>query len=118
MNRKQFWMRWIGLTVALMVIDAILKNTENSAAAIDTLILGIAYCVGAVYSVRVLYLRAVDVGYVKAGWMTACTMIPLIGIGVFLTIAFLPTGSRTGCTLPCWPSTQKRWAQSRLVPAE
>lgn len=43
---------------------------------------------------RLLYLRAVDIGYAKPGLMMAGCFVPLLGLFCWLSIAFLPTGAR------------------------
>ena len=112
MNRTQFWTRYAALIGMAIAAKLIMEATASlPVSPLDAMIYGSGMVALLGMSLYCIYLRARDVGYVKAGWMTACTLIPLVGIGVFLTIAFLPTGSRIGCMLPCLPSTQKRWAQ-------
>jgi hypothetical protein len=111
MNRSKFWKLWIASGLVAAGLDAVMKMSNIPP--IDGLILGLGSLGIAAWSVHLIYLRAVDVGYVKPGWMTLGVLIPFFGIGVFWTIATLKTGERTGCTLPCLPSTQKKWAQQR-----
>jgi hypothetical protein len=103
MNRKQFWLRYLGALalyfVALFSIDLLINGNDT----LVDLVAGLALMTA---QFRLVYLRAVDVGYAKPGWMTAGVLIPLAGIFIFLTIAFLPTGSRLGSQTPS------------LVPAE
>jgi uncharacterized membrane protein YhaH (DUF805 family) len=96
MNRTQFWIRYLGAIavyiVTLTAIAAFLQGDE-----IVVAIVGLALFA---FQLRVLFLRACDVGYTKPGWMTAAVLIPFVGFFVLLTIGFLPTGSRLGSQAP------------------
>ena len=89
MNRKQFWLRYVGAFalyfVALVCIDALIGGE-------DWLVDLVAQLALVAANLRLLYLRAVDVGYSKPGSMTAGRLIPLVGLYFFFNIGFRPTG--------------------------
>jgi hypothetical protein len=109
LTRKQYWLDAIMLLVCFLVTSAIiafvLRGREDQ---LVSFVVGAAYWVA---QLRLVYLRACDVGYERPGWMTAGCVVPLAGLFIWLTITTLPTGSRIGCVLPCLPSTQRRWAE-------
>jgi uncharacterized membrane protein YhaH (DUF805 family) len=94
LNRKQFWLSSLALFVIMVVIYMVMfaiAGREDDVA-ID-IFLRLAYALG---NLRLIYLRAVDVGYARPGRVTAGCLIPFIGLFWWLSIGFLPTGSRIG----------------------
>jgi uncharacterized membrane protein YhaH (DUF805 family) len=96
-NRKHFWLSYLGALalyfIGLFAIDVLLQGND----AFVDLIAGLALMIA---QFRLIYLRAVDVGYAKPGWMTAGCIIPIAGIFFLLSIGCLPTGSRSGSQTP------------------
>jgi hypothetical protein len=97
MNRKQFWLRYLGALalyfIGLVAFDAI-TGQRHEGIELMALVLTL------VAQFRTIYLRAIDVGYDRPGWMTAAVLLPFIGLLALLSIGFLPTGARSGCRLP------------------
>jgi hypothetical protein len=109
LTRKQYWLDLVALWVSFVVISVIIQFVLHGRE--DQLVSFVFDAAFLVAHLRLVYLRACDVGYEKPGWMTASCALPLAGIFIWLTITTMPTGSRIGCVLPCLPSTQKRWAE-------
>jgi uncharacterized membrane protein YhaH (DUF805 family) len=111
LDRKQYWLDLVALCLCFVVVSAVVQSIVGRDDELIQFILSIAVWTA---HLRLIFLRACDVGYEKPGWMTAGCMLPLAGFFIWLTITLLPTGSRVGCRLPCLPSTQKHWAQERM----
>jgi hypothetical protein len=111
LSRKQFWLGLLALVLCLFVVSFVTAALGVADDEIVKLVIGTAWWVA---NLRLIYLRACDVGYAKPGWMTFFSaFVPF----VWIVIASLRTGSRTGCPIPCSPSTQKRWAQDQRITA-
>jgi hypothetical protein len=96
-NRKSFWCSYVG-ALALYVIA--LLGIASLIGGDDTLVDLIAGAALMAAQFRLIYLRAVDVGYAKPGWMTAGCLLPLAGFFILLTIGCLPSGSRSDSQTP------------------
>jgi uncharacterized membrane protein YhaH (DUF805 family) len=91
-NRKQYWAASICTFlayVAILIVGDFLNGGE-----IDPIVKVISMLAMIVADCRLLYLRAVDIGYAKPGLMVAGCFVPLLGLFCWLSIAFLPTGAR------------------------
>jgi hypothetical protein len=96
-NRKQFWLSYLSALplyyVALVAIDFLIHG-------VDPLVHTIAALAIMTVQFRLIYLRAVDVGYARPGWMTAGVAIPIVGIAILLSIGCRSTGSELGSQAP------------------
>ena len=89
MNRKQFWLCYLGAFGLIVGVVFAIGITAGANSGTIGLALWLPLQTYLVY-----LLRARDVGYPKPGWTTAMIFIPVVGLFVFLTIGFQPTGMR------------------------
>jgi uncharacterized membrane protein YhaH (DUF805 family) len=91
MNRKQFWLRYFGAFGLIVAIVFAIDVTAGPAAVNSG---AIGWVLWLPLQTYLVYRRARDVGYPKPGWTTAMIFIPVVGLFVFLTVGFQPTGMR------------------------
>ena len=90
LNCKQFWLAYlvvVVLGVCAFVLSAALHGADAEPYHTGLILIFV------LLHLRLIYLRAVDVGYRKPGWLAVACVVPLLGTILFLVVGFQRSGA-------------------------